>query len=65
MNISQVFGNLSSGSKNIANESASTKKMTKPDGIPDSYRDHLRLLADLLVMAFQVDATRFQHGLCE
>jgi hypothetical protein len=39
-------------------ESTSTKKMTKPDGIPDSYRDHLRLLADLLVMAFQVDATR-------
>jgi len=39
-------------------ESTSTKKMTKPEGIPDSYRDHLRLLADLLVMAFQVDATR-------
>ena len=39
-------------------ESTSTKKMTKPDGIPDSYRDNLRLLADLLVMAFQVDATR-------
>jgi hypothetical protein len=32
--------------------------MKKPDGIPDSYEDHLRLLADLLVLAFQTDTTR-------
>ena len=32
--------------------------MKKPDGIPERYEDHLRLLADLLVFAFQTDSTR-------
>ncbi|MFM8283387.1 MAG: DUF1552 domain-containing protein [Planctomycetaceae bacterium] len=32
--------------------------MARPDGVPESYQDHLRLLADLLVLAFQTDATR-------
>lgn len=40
------------------NEAGPANKMPKPDGIPDSYQEHLRLLADLLVMAFRVDATR-------
>lgn len=29
-----------------------------PDGIPRSYREHLRLMADMLVLAFQTDSTR-------
>ena len=29
-----------------------------PTGIPQSYEDHLRLLADLVVLAFQTDTTR-------
>ncbi|MFM8578145.1 MAG: DUF1552 domain-containing protein [Planctomycetaceae bacterium] len=32
--------------------------MQKPDGTPASYEDHLRLLADLLVLAFKTDSTR-------
>ena len=32
--------------------------MKKPGGIPESYEEHLRLLADLLVLAFQTDSTR-------
>lgn len=32
--------------------------VTKPTGVPSSYEDHLRLLADLLVLAFQTDTTR-------
>ncbi|MEO1993444.1 MAG: DUF1552 domain-containing protein [Pirellulales bacterium] len=35
-----------------------TVKMTKPDGIPDDYSEHLLLLADLLFLAFQTDSTR-------
>lgn len=31
---------------------------TKPTGIPAGYEEHLRLLADLLVLAFQTDTTR-------
>lgn len=31
---------------------------TVPRGIPENYADHLRLLADLLVLAFQTDTTR-------
>jgi hypothetical protein len=33
-------------------------KLAKPAGIPKEYRDHLRLMADLLVLAFQADLTR-------
>ncbi|MSU76592.1 MAG: DUF1552 domain-containing protein [Gemmataceae bacterium] len=32
--------------------------MTQPTGIPGNYQDHIRLLADLLVLAFQADITR-------
>ena len=32
--------------------------LKKPSGIPSSYEEHLRLLGDLLVLAFQTDATR-------
>lgn len=31
---------------------------TRPTGIPTSYRDHMRLMVDLLVLAFQTDSTR-------
>ncbi len=31
---------------------------TAPEGIPDNYEEHLRLLADLMVLAFQTDSTR-------
>lgn len=29
-----------------------------PDGIPGAYRDHIRLLMDMLVLAFETDSTR-------
>lgn len=31
---------------------------TRPSGTPTSYREHLRLMADLLALAFQTDVTR-------
>jgi hypothetical protein len=33
-------------------------KLARPLGIPADYREHLRLMADLLVLAFQCDLTR-------
>src|SRR5581483_6996471 len=30
----------------------------KPEGIPTSYEEHIRLMADLIVLAFQTDTTR-------
>ena len=30
----------------------------RPEGIPDAYEDHLRLMGDMLVLAFQSDSTR-------
>ena len=35
-----------------------TLALTKPSGIPGSYEEHLRLLADLMVLAFRTDTTR-------
>ena len=32
--------------------------MPQPAGIPDSYQEHIRILCDLLVLAFQADITR-------
>ncbi len=32
--------------------------MAKPTGVPASFQDHVRLMADLLVLAFQADVTR-------
>ena len=29
-----------------------------PAGVPENYHDHLRLMADMLVLAFQTDSTR-------
>ena len=31
---------------------------TKPDGIPEDYSEHIRLMFDLLALAFQTDSTR-------
>lgn len=31
---------------------------TRPDGIPDDVREHIKLMGDLLVMAFRTDSTR-------
>jgi Protein of unknown function (DUF1552) len=33
-------------------------KFTRPNGVPADFRDHLRLMADLLALAFQADLTR-------
>jgi hypothetical protein len=39
-------------------EVASPAGAVRPTGIPKDYREHLRLMADMLVLAFQVDLTR-------
>jgi hypothetical protein len=33
-------------------------KLTKPAGVPPDYREHIRVMADLMVLAFQGDLTR-------
>jgi hypothetical protein len=33
-------------------------RMDLPAGVPDDYREHVRLLGDLIVLGFQTDATR-------
>src|SRR4029077_8995035 len=32
--------------------------MPQPTGIPNNYQEHIRLLCDLLILAFQADITR-------
>lgn len=44
-----------------AEQQAATMKMPvmeRPAGIPDSFEDHAKLMADLMVIAFQTDMTR-------
>jgi Protein of unknown function (DUF1552) len=33
-------------------------KLVRPTGVPEDYRDHARLLAELIALAFQADLTR-------
>ncbi len=44
--------------ENAEKFAAKLPDMKKPEGIPDSYRDHIRLLYDLTALAFQTDTTR-------
>ncbi len=37
---------------------ADSGDMKMPDGVPSSYQDHIRLMMDLLVLAFETDSTR-------
>jgi len=40
-------------------------KMKRPDGVPRSYQEHIRIMSDLIVLAFQADVTRvcsFMYG---
>lgn len=34
------------------------KNYSKPDGIPNDYGEHVRLMADMMILAFQTDQTR-------
>jgi hypothetical protein len=34
------------------------KQFAKPEGIPEDYAEHMRLMGDLMVLAFQTDTTR-------
>lgn len=44
--------------KQIADNSILTPTMGKPDGIPIEFKDHSRLMFDLLTIALQTDTTR-------
>lgn len=50
--IERRIGRATRGERNTAQAG------DKPAGIPESYAEHLRLLGDLLVLAFQTDSTR-------
>ena len=32
--------------------------LEKPEGVPDSYQEHIRLMGDMMILAFQADVTR-------
>lgn len=44
--------------ENAEKFAAKMPEMAKPEGIPRNYRDHIRLLYDLMAIAFQTDSTR-------
>lgn len=33
-------------------------RFEKPEGVPDSYEEHIRLMGDMMILAFQTDVTR-------
>jgi hypothetical protein len=45
-------------SKTLATSSAPAPAITLPDSTPKDFQEHVRLMADLMVLAFQTDLTR-------
>lgn len=43
---------------NLANNGQLTPEIDKPNGVPTNFADHVRLMHDLLIVAFQSDITR-------
>lgn len=46
-------------------DAAAKPPVARPDGVPQEYRDHIRLMGDLMAAAFQADVTRistFMHA---
>lgn len=44
--------------KTVAHNSSAADSMTAPVGIPDTFEEHMRMMFDLLVVAYQADMTR-------
>lgn len=44
--------------RTMAQSTASSEAMSAPIGIPESFEEHMRLMFDLLVVAYQADLTR-------
>src|SRR5262249_30773544 len=44
--------------KTVARGSTNADSMTAPVGIPESFDEHMRMMFDLLVVAYQADLTR-------
>ena len=44
--------------KTVSHNSAAADSMTAPVGIPDTFEEHMRMMFDLLVVAYQADMTR-------
>jgi hypothetical protein len=44
--------------ENAAKFSSQLPDYSKPTGVPEKYEDHIRLMLDLLALAFQTDSTR-------
>ena len=61
--IDEYFSSIRDIEQRITRSSALTPLRPPPNfpipkGIPDSYEEHIRLMCDLMVLAFQIDATR-------
>ena len=41
-----------------ASKSSVLAGLGKPEGVPDSYQEHIRLMGDMMILAFQTDVTR-------
>ncbi|MCC6232944.1 MAG: DUF1552 domain-containing protein [Verrucomicrobiales bacterium] len=44
--------------REVAERPAGVPEVELPEGVPTNYEEHLRLLADMMVLAFQTDTTR-------
>lgn len=60
--LDQYFNSVREVEKRIqfqgASDLAPQEGMVRPEGIPEDFDEHLRLMCDLMVLAFQTDSTR-------
>ena len=56
--VREIEGRIERAERSQDEPQAPIQGVAKPDGTPKDYQEHIRLLCDLLVLAFQADITR-------
>lgn len=56
--VREIESRIERAERSAAGDIASLSNAEKPAGIPDSYEEHIRLMGDMLVLAFRSDVTR-------
>ena len=56
--VREIETRLERAEKDYAGHMEFLRHYAQPEGIPDMYEDHVRLLGDMMILAFQTDSTR-------
>ena len=56
--VREIESRLEKAESDVATHSEFVRNYKQPEGVPDMYEEHVRLLGDMMILAFQSDTTR-------